>query len=299
MQDVTKERWKYIGGSDIPVIMGLSPFKTRWQLLQEKAQIAESDFTGNKYTEYGNVLEPKIREYVNAQYGREYVESMKTSADLRFHVDGWDEKYMEILEIKTTSQIHTSVDGYKYYLVQLLAYMAMYGAEFGKLAVYERPENFSEEFDPDRLTVYVVNIRDHEHILQEIYYHLDRFREDLKKLKENPFLTEEELQPFEIVAAAEQVLALERSLLAYKQIEKEAKDAKAELFKAMSQYGIKTWTMNGGTRITLVPDGDDTVVSEFNEKKFKADHPGMYALYLEDRLKPGRSGYVRITNGKA
>lgn len=299
MQDVTKERWKYIGGSDIPVIMGLSPFKTRWQLLQEKAQIAESEFTGNKYTEYGNVLEPKIREYVNAQYTREYKEAMKMSADLRFHVDGWDEKYMEILEIKTTSQIHSSLEGYKYYLVQLLAYMAMFGAEYGKLAVYERPDDFSEEFDPERLTVYIVNIRDHEGTLQEIYYHLNRFREDLAKLKENPFLTEQELQPFEIVAVAEQVVALEQSLLAYKQLEKEAKAAREELFKAMSQYGIKTWTMNGGTKITLIPDSDDTVVSEFNEKKFKAEHPGLHALYLEDRLKPGKRGYVRISNGKA
>ena len=36
MQDVTKDRDKYIGGSDVPIIMGLSPFKTRWQLLREK-----------------------------------------------------------------------------------------------------------------------------------------------------------------------------------------------------------------------------------------------------------------------
>ena len=34
MQDVTFERWKYIGGSDIPIIMGLVNFgKTRWDLL--------------------------------------------------------------------------------------------------------------------------------------------------------------------------------------------------------------------------------------------------------------------------
>ena len=31
--DVSEDRDKYIGGSDIPVILGLSPFKTRWQLL--------------------------------------------------------------------------------------------------------------------------------------------------------------------------------------------------------------------------------------------------------------------------
>ena len=29
MQNVTEDRNKYIGGSDIPVIMGISPFKKR------------------------------------------------------------------------------------------------------------------------------------------------------------------------------------------------------------------------------------------------------------------------------
>ena len=63
--DVTIDRDKYIGGSDIPVIMGLSTFNTRWGLLQEKAGLKERDFTGNKYTEYGKVLEPQIRAHIN------------------------------------------------------------------------------------------------------------------------------------------------------------------------------------------------------------------------------------------
>ena len=41
MDTVRDERWRYIGGSDIPAIMGISPFKTRFQLLQEKAQIID------------------------------------------------------------------------------------------------------------------------------------------------------------------------------------------------------------------------------------------------------------------
>ena len=37
MQDtVAKDRHKYIGGSDIPIIMGISPFKSRYDLLLEK-----------------------------------------------------------------------------------------------------------------------------------------------------------------------------------------------------------------------------------------------------------------------
>lgn len=40
MQETVKQdRDKYIGGSDIPVIMNLSPYKTRFDLLLEKATI--------------------------------------------------------------------------------------------------------------------------------------------------------------------------------------------------------------------------------------------------------------------
>ena len=63
--DVTIDRDLYIGGSDVPVIMGISTFNTRWGLLQEKAGLKENTFNGTKYTEYGNVLEPKIRDYIN------------------------------------------------------------------------------------------------------------------------------------------------------------------------------------------------------------------------------------------
>ncbi len=44
--DVTIDRDKYIGGSDIPAIMGLSPFTSRWDLLLEKAGLKERDFFG-------------------------------------------------------------------------------------------------------------------------------------------------------------------------------------------------------------------------------------------------------------
>ena len=70
MQDVTKDRSKYIGGSDIPAIMGISHFKTRFDLLLEKAQLQENQFDGNSYTEYGNELEPKIRDYCASSSGR-------------------------------------------------------------------------------------------------------------------------------------------------------------------------------------------------------------------------------------
>ena len=130
MQETVKQdRDKYIGGSDIPVIMNLSPFKSRFDLLLEKAGYKEDSFEGNIYTEYGNKLEPKIRDYVNSIKNfaldidkKPFIEGKhirEAEADeiigVRIHTDGENES--AILEIKTTSQIYDKVDDYKIYLL--------------------------------------------------------------------------------------------------------------------------------------------------------------------------------------
>ena len=117
MQDVRIDRNLYIGGSDIPIIMGISPFKKRFDLLLEKAGLKENDFEGNQYTEYGNILEPKIRDYINSKEKLSFYEDKKVNGDIRCHVDGYNGKDT-ILEIKTTSQVHNSVNEYKVYLCQ-------------------------------------------------------------------------------------------------------------------------------------------------------------------------------------
>ena len=295
MDTVRDERWRYIGGSDISAIMGISPFKTRFQLLQEKAQIVEPDFKGNEYTEYGNKLEPLIRDYVNETLNRNFAPDVLIDGDFRFNFDGLDKEHNEILEVKTTSQIHEKLDDYKTYLVQLLPYMRSVGAEKGYLAVYERPEDFNETFNPLQLTIYEVLIGDYSDLLEEIDKEVDRFKRDLKKLRNNPFFTEEDLQPKEVVEYAEKVILLEQKLQNMKMLEGELKSAKAELKRLMQENGIKKWVTPSGTKVTLVPDGEDTVVSAFNEKKFKEENPKMYSKYTEEKIKPGRAGYVRIT----
>lgn len=295
MDTVRDERWRYIGGSDIAAIMGISPFKTRFQLLQEKAQIIEPDFKGNEYTEYGNVMEPKIRDYVNETLGRNFAPDVLMNGVFRFNLDGLDKECCEVLEIKTTSQIHGKLEDYKVYLVQLLPYMRMAGAVRGFLAVYQRPDDFDETFNPLLLTVYEVHIDDYSDLLEEIDTQVEMFKKDLEKLRENPFITEEELQPKEVVEYANKVLALEQQLESMKQLEKELKSAKAELKRLMQENDVKKWITPNGTKITLVPDGEDTIVSAFNEKKFAEEKPDIYAEYLEEKLKAGRSGYVRVT----
>lgn len=293
MQAVTIDRNKYIGGSDIPIIMGISPFKTRFDLLLEKAGLKENDFTGNEYTEYGNVLEPQIRDYINKKYNLGFEEYKKINGDIRVHLDGFNNA--SVLEIKTTSQIHNSIDEYKVYLVQLLFYMQEVNADFGRLAVYERPDDFNEEFDENRLTQYTICITDYKELLEQINKAVDQFRIDLAKVKENPFITEEELLPVDLTELSNKVIALENQLTEMKKIEKKAKEFKMQLKEAMEKYDKKTWETPNGIKITLVPDGKDKVVKKFNEKLFKDNNLDLWDEYSEEVVQKGKEGYVRIT----
>lgn len=299
MQDVTIDRNLYIGGSDIPIILGISPFKKRFDLLLEKAGLKHNEFSGNEYTEYGNILEPKIREFINLNEKKPFVEAKKIIGDIRCHVDGYNQKDT-ILEIKTTSQVHKSVDEYKVYLCQLLFYMSVYEAKKGKLSVYERPKDFNEEFDEKRLTTYDITFKDYKELVEDILQAVDQFRKDLIKVKENPFITEEELQPKEVIELSNKVVELESKLLAFKELEKQYNNFKNDLFNAMEEYGIKSWVTNNGTRITRIDTTKDVIETsqEFNVSKFKEKNLELYNQFLESKekvIKKGKKGFVKIT----
>ena len=293
---VTKDRTKFLGGSDIPAIMGLSPFKTRWQLLQEKAEIAPIEPFTNPYVEYGNVMEVRIRDYINKHYNRNFEPAVKIVGDLRGNTDGLDE--LGILEVKTTSHIFSTIDGYMQYIVQMIFYMKLFNVQYGMLAVYERPDDFNETFDPNRLQVFEIDIKDYLDTMEEEEQAITMFRKDLIALKENPLLCEEDFMPNEIVEVTGKIIELENQLAAYKQMEAELKEFKAKLKVAMEEYGIKTWRLYDNTKITLVPDGADKEVEEIDTKSLQKDHPELFgegSKYVKRKLKKGGSGYVRIT----
>lgn len=314
MQETVKQdRDKYIGGSDIPVIMNLSPFKSRFDLLLEKAGYKEDTFEGNVYTDYGNKLEPLIRDWINAGVSDKFKEGKhirEAEADevigVRIHTDG--ENADTILEIKTTSQIYDKVEDYKLYLVQLLFYMVNTGKARGLLAVYHRPEDLSEEFESRRLQLFDIKLEDYTELCTEIGDACEKFIADLQKVKDNPFITEEELLPSEITDITARILAFESQLDYLKSIEKKIKADKARLKDAMQACGVKSWTTPNGYKITLTPDGEDTVEREeyFDIDSVKRDLPELFrdesdGGYMKTKLveKKGRAGYVKITAPKA
>lgn len=303
-ETVNQDREKYIGGSDIPVIMNLSPFKSRYDLLLEKAGYKENDFFGNVFTDYGNTMEPIIRDYINSNYviasedpfieGKHVRDALPDETiGVRIHTDGENNK--AILEIKTTSNVQNDVNDYKVYLVQLLYYMVLTGRNIGVLAVYERPDDMSEEFDEARLHSYTIKAEDYSVLIGEIKDACEVFIKDLEKVKADPFITEQDLLPAEIPSIADRILAFESQLAYMKKVEEEVKSEKKRLKNAMQAANIKTWITPSGYRITLVPDGEDKIEDKFDSKKFKAENEELYKKYCEATVKKGREGYILIT----
>ena len=297
--DVTVDRDIYIGGSDIAVIMGLSSFKTRWTLLQEKAGLIEAAFHGNKYTLYGQKIEPIIRDYINRKRKKKFEPNRVINGDIRCHTDGFNGEC--VLEIKSTSHIFPTVDEYKVYLVQLIKYMEENHVKKGKLAVYHRPEDFNTDFDPERLQVFDITMAEYKELLAEVNKEITRFRVDLARLRENPLLSEQDFLPAEneLVALSNKVVAFESQLAAMKAIEQQLKDAKQALFDEMTKHDVKAWETPNGTKITRVDStpGSVKTVTEFDTAAFKEENPAMYEMYLHEVEKKtaGRSGYVKIT----
>lgn len=297
--DVSEDRDKYIGGSDLPIICGISKFKTRWQLLLEKAGLAENTFEGNPYTRYGHYIEPFIREYINLVYNTQFVPNRVINGDIRCHTDGFNGEC--VLEIKSTSDVFSTVDGYKTYLVQLVKYMEENEVEKGILAVYERPEDMSREFDPKRLQVFEISLDEHRNLLAYVNKEIDRFRADLERLKENPLLSEQDFLPVSpgMVTLTNKIVAFEKQLAAMKDIESQLKEAKKQLYGEMLKHDVKSWNLPNGTKISRVDEvpARTKTVTEFDTESFKADNPSLFQKYLKkvEKKTNGRTGYVRIS----
>ena len=296
--DVSQDRDKYIGGSDIPAVLGISKFTTRWQLLLEKAGLEDRNFSGNIFTKYGHIIEPQVRDHINLTYNTNFVPNRVINGDIRYHADGFNGEC--VLEVKSTSDIHSTVDGYKVYLVQLLKGMEENHVTKGILAVYHRPEDLDPLFDAERLQVVEISMDENQNLLNHINQEIDKFRADLERLKENPLLSEQDFLPAgSLVALADKVAKFESQLAALKEIENQCKEAKKQLYNEMLKHNVKSWAMPNGTKLTRVdevPAGTKTV-AELDVEAFKAECPATFERYcrMVEKKTAGKAGYVRIT----
>jgi putative phage-type endonuclease len=138
-----EERRKGIGGSDVAAIMGLSPWKTAYQVYREKRKEVE-DWSGNDLTDWGKRMEPAIRQWYSDKTGR----NVRLPDKIMYHpqhpfmlasLDGFTDDG-RVVEIKTarsgknwgepeTNQIPD------YYAVQVHHYMTITGFQVADIPV--------------------------------------------------------------------------------------------------------------------------------------------------------------------
>ena len=177
--NVTKKRNVYVGGSDIPTILGINKYKKQDELALEKVGLVEREFITNQYIQFGNILEPQIRDHINAVNQTNFVEETYIDEEkaIRSNVDGIDKEENILLEIKT----HGASPTMKVYEVQMQLYMYQSGAEVGWLALYQRPKDFDIEFDRNNLRI--VEIERDEELIQDILNKVEAFWKQCQQLK--------------------------------------------------------------------------------------------------------------------
>jgi possible bacteriophage endonuclease len=193
-ETVEVDRSQYIGGSDIPIIIGISHFTKASKLAQLKNKVIPYENKKTLYTEFGHIFEPFIRETANKKFNKKFIPCCKTAEDLglRANCDGWDAENKYLLEVKTNNGEHFDKSDY---IAQIHFYMVMYGTQDCILAEYARTKeeeeavqealdrNASQEeldliatnfFDKNR--VVFTEIKGDPELAKKIFYYIENFK---------------------------------------------------------------------------------------------------------------------------
>ena len=308
--NVTIDRQKYVGGSDLPSILGLnSKYGTSvFEFAKQKAGVIPNTFHGNQFTKYGQVMEPIIRDYINSKYQVHYLEdtTVDEARGYRGNTDGIDRNAdIPILEVKTFGE-ELDVD---YYTPQCQFYMEAFDVDAVLLVGYKRPADFytgmdydlenddsyfNFEFDDTRLVEHTI-YRD-EKLWARINERIIKFKEAVNELKANPNMSEDEFNSIfygnDLIALTDKVAVLETTLASYKNIEKEYKDVKEKLYNIFEEKGLISFD-TGTMKITKVaPSSYDTVTVD--TVKLKDEEPKIFDKYKITKT-TNKKGYILIT----
>ena len=309
--NILSNRNLYVGASDLSAIFNISKYKTQFELAKEKILDCTSSETSNEYAKYGQLMEPKIREYVNNDLYINFVEDSKTIEELKIrgNVDGIDRENNIMLEIKTNKGELTQSE-LEPYLLQIQLYLYIYNLDVCILAQYKRPENFYKgtlfelengeehfnlDFDPRNLTM--TNIHRDEAKIKEILSQIKLFWKRVEMLRTTNkamlevdyyLLESTELEKDNLYLTLSQIEQLEEKLLENKQIEQQLKKEKEELFKILDVIGMKKLET---TKLTITKV-DATTMTTIDSAKLKEEKPNVYAKYSKISNK---KGYVKVT----
>lgn len=275
-----EQRRKGIGGSDSPVILGVSPFKTVRELWDEKLGLVE-DAPPTAAMERGTYLEPVAAQLYMDKTGRKvkrvndilrHKEHDWMLANIDRQIQSENGKGPGILEIKCPGLSVFSKckrEGLQdYYIVQLQHYLAVSDRSWGAFAVFnaERWEliHFDVDRDQELIDLIISHDRDFWQMVQE-----GRVPEETAPVVDLPPVEPTELYTMDSPAWKE---AIER-LREAQEIKKEAMaledDAKATVQLIMEQAGVDVAEGAGARVYYRMQNGRKS----FDKTLLKKDHP--------------------------
>lgn len=306
---VKDDRDKYIGGSDLPKVNNPTSAE---RLIFEKTH-EQKDFT-SIYTEFGNIAEPIIREYVSRTfYNNESIEPSTTIIEregklgLRGNLDGDNTIRQEVIEIKTLGEnyfndISSMAKKVEAYRIQVGYYMMLKGYHKASIYVFKRPSILLDK-SFDKWTVKELYDRQteiEEFIVKEIEARLSTLFENDFDLfnsivNKKATLLDEVNRRIELIdnAFAKHSVSKDKPtesededlLVEYKELEEMEKTV-ATRKKEILEHFIEKYHENE----TFEIDGNSYVYTaertgtrkSFNSKAFESDNPELYKKYIKE-----------------
>jgi putative phage-type endonuclease len=294
--DMDKQTWlelrrKGIGGSDAPVILGLSKWKTAFELWLEKTGQAPIQETDSEAAYWGTKLEDLVAEEFTIREGKKV---RRRNAILQHHEYPWMLANVDrfvvgenaILECKTTSAwLHSEWKDDEVpdaYIIQCQHYMAVTGAEKAYVAVLIGGNHYKCKVIPrdEELISLIIEAERRfwefnvlgnnppaldgssaaERFLKERYAKAEE-----GKVIELPTTYQDRVQ--QLLAIKAQMSELERQQKAIEnELKNELKDAEAGL---VAGY-VVSWKSIASNR--------------FDQRAFQAAHPDLYSQYVKPSL---------------
>lgn len=264
-------RSQYIGGSDIPVIKGVSPFKSRKSLLNEKIQGITQD-EDNAVFKFGHEFETVLIDdflLSNEDYEVVDLEEVKTRLfdfPIITHFDkvvkDKKDNRFYLIECKTSkNKFNGELPEYYNYQVQFYLYIInnfttynieeaiiLFGlrSDTGELSDYE---NFTVKYEPD--------------------FYKNNIQEDLQKFINEVLQGREVLPNTNSAIAKLDLAALDKLIESKELIEAKIKEFNESLLKVMQEAKVSNITVDG-YKITVV---DSYKRSSFDKKQAEIEEP--------------------------
>lgn len=300
-----EQRLLGIGGSDSAVVVGLSPFKSPYQLYLEKRSEAPLDEEETLQMELGNILEEPVAQLYCQRTGRAMRRQPMTSHDqYPFMLANIDRQILKdprgpgIYEGKTTNEwsgrnIHGANDVPDHYYIQAQHYMAVYDYAWASFGVLIGTSRFAW-FDVDRNDDVIAEL-----IKQEAEF-WDRVQTgNPPSLDGSPRTADliKRLYPQDtgkvLQIATPELIEAAMALVGVKTLIKREETAQTEyenkLKSAMGDASVMQ--LLGWGEITWKKAKDSTS-QELNLDRLKQEFPEAYAACMETKTKPGSRRFL-------